>query len=168
MEAGDGTTTVVVLAGALLDAASSLLAKGIHPTAISESFQKAASMGVRLLETRCAIPVELTDRETLIRIASTSLNSKVVSQNASLLAPMAVDAILRVVDNAFVSHDHVGKTVNLADIRLIRKLGGTVEETELVEGLVLDNHSACVLFMAISVHYKFMLVNYRSCSSDIT
>lgn len=150
MEAGDGTTTVVVLAGALLDAASNLLGKGIHPTAISESFQKAAAMGVRLLETRCAIPVELTDRETLIRIASTSLNSKVVSQNASLLAPMAVDAILRVVDNESTVRDHTGKalaekTVNLADVRLIRKLGGTVEETELVEGLVLDNKSACML-----------------------
>ena len=77
IEAGDGTTTVVVIAGALLDAASGLLAKGIHPTVISESFQLAANKSAEIL-TEMSTPVELSDRESLIKIASTSLNSKVI------------------------------------------------------------------------------------------
>jgi chaperonin GroEL (HSP60 family) len=81
VEAGDGTTTVVVIAGALLDAAANLLAKGIHPTAISGSFQQAANKSVEIL-TEMSTPVELTDRESLIKSASTSLNSKVNYHNS--------------------------------------------------------------------------------------
>lgn len=76
IEAGDGTTSVVVIAGALLEAAEKLLMKGIHPTAISDSFQKAASKAVEIL-TEMSIPVDLNDKESLIKSASTALNSKV-------------------------------------------------------------------------------------------
>ena len=68
--------------------------------------------------------------------ATTSLGSKVVSQHSSLLAPLAVDAVLKVIDPARDSD------VDLRDIRVIQKLGGTVDDTELVEGLVLDHRSA--------------------------
>merc|ERR1711944_378131 len=61
VEAGDGTTSVVVMAGSLMEAAEKLLKKGIHPTAISESFQKAATKSVEIL-TNMAIPVDLSDR----------------------------------------------------------------------------------------------------------
>lgn len=76
VEAGDGTTTVVVIAGALLEAAEKLLQKGIHPTIISDAFQRAAAKCVEILAS-VSIPVELNDRESLIKSASTSLNSKV-------------------------------------------------------------------------------------------
>ena len=99
VQARDGTTSVVVMAGALLDAADKLLQKGIHPTTVSESFQKSAAKFVDIL-TEMAIPLELTDRDVLLKAANTSLNSKVVSQNSAELSPIAVDAVLKVVDPA--------------------------------------------------------------------
>ena len=76
VEAGDGTTSVVVLAGSLLSAAESLLRKGIHPTTIADSFQKAAAKSVEYL-VEMSTKLELSDRESLLRAATTSLNSKV-------------------------------------------------------------------------------------------
>lgn len=76
VEAGDGTTSVVVLAGSLLSAAEKLLNKGIHPTIIAESFQKASVKAVEYLE-EISTPVSMEDKESLLRAASTSLNSKV-------------------------------------------------------------------------------------------
>lgn len=99
VEAGDGTTSVVVVAGALLEASEKLLQKGIHPTGISDGFQKAAAKAIEIIK-NMATPIQLTDRESLVKSASTALNSKVVSQQSSLLAPLAVDAVLKVVDPA--------------------------------------------------------------------
>merc|ERR1719415_419688 len=135
VEAGDGTTSVVVLAGSLMEAAEKLLKKGIHPTAISESFQKAAVESVRILES-IAKPVELGDRDKLLQSANTSLNSKIVSQHSSELSPIAVDAVLKVVD------PERDNNVNLKDIKVIKKLGGTVNDTELIEGLVFQEKAA--------------------------
>eukprot|EP00118_Oscarella_pearsei_P025064 m.307423 g.307423 ORF g.307423 m.307423 type:complete len:526 (+) comp42260_c0_seq1:103-1680(+) len=132
IEAGDGTTTVVVLAGSLLSAAQKLLDKGIHPTTISESFESAATKAIEVLE-GMAVPVSLENKEALVRIASTSLNSKVVSQYSSLLAPMCVDAVLKVAS---------GNSADLKDVKVLRKLGGTVEDTEMVEGLVFTQRCA--------------------------
>ena len=77
VEAGDGTTTVVVLAGSLLGAAEKMLQKGIHPTIIAESFLKASVKAVEFL-TDISTPIDLNDRAVLLRAASTSLNSKVL------------------------------------------------------------------------------------------
>lgn len=131
IEAGDGTTTVVIFAGSLLSASAKLLEKGIHPTTISESFEKAALKAVEIL-TDMSSPVTLSDRESLLKSATTSLSSKVVSQYSSLLAPIAVDSVLHVIDPATATN------VDLRDIRVVKKLGGTVEDTELVDGLVLE------------------------------
>ncbi|KAG7260761.1 hypothetical protein CRUP_000200 [Coryphaenoides rupestris] len=135
VEAGDGTTSVVVIAGALLDSCSRLLQKGIHPTTISESFQKAVDRGVEVL-TDMSSPVQLSDRETLLNSATTSLCSKVVSQYSSLLAPMSVDAVMRVIDPATAT------SVDLHDINVVKKLGGTIDDCEMVEGLVLTQRVA--------------------------
>merc|ERR1719499_546202 len=135
IEAGDGTTSVVVICGSLLEAADRLLKKGIHPTSISEAFQKAAVKSVEIL-TAMANPVDLSDRDKLLQSANTSLNSKVVSQHSSELSPIAVDAVLKVIDPAKAD------TVNLKDIKVIKKLGGTVDDTELIEGLVFQEKSA--------------------------
>lgn len=137
VEAGDGTTSVVVIAGSLLEVAERLLQKGIHPTSISDAFQKAASKGVSILMDM-SLPVDLTDKESLIKVAATSLNSKVVHQQSSLLAPLAVDAVLKVTEE--------GKevSVDLNDIKVIKKLGGTVEDTELVDGLIFTQKSCNV------------------------
>lgn len=164
VEAGDGTTSVVVVAGSLLGAAEKMLNKGIHPTIIAESFQKAAAKAVEFL-TDISTPVELNDRESLLRAASTSLNSKIVSQYSSVLAPIAVDAVTRLVSPAASAASAKPATqgasssassiaevatparasrsqdaqdnVDLRDIRIVKKVGGTIDDTELVEGLVL-------------------------------
>ena len=136
--AGDGTTTVVVLAGALLGACQSLLSRGIHPTTISDAIHKSCGKAIEILQSM-SVPLELSDRESLVKSAATSLNSKVVSQYSSLLAPLAVDAVLSVVDPARPD------LVDLRDIKIVKKLGGTVDDTELVKGLVFDkkvSHSA--------------------------
>ncbi|KAK6050457.1 T-complex protein 1, delta subunit [Cooperia oncophora] len=131
IEAGDGTTTVVVIAGALLDAAQSLLEKGIHPTTISESFQAAAEQAVKVLEGMSS-PVDLSNEELLVKMATTSLNSKVVSQHSWLLAPMAVNAVKRIIDPARDT------SVNLKMIKIIKKMGDTVEESEMIDGALID------------------------------
>lgn len=75
-------------------------------------------------------PVDLNDRDKLIDNAVTSLSSKVVSQHSDLLAPMAVDAVLGIIDK---DNDH---NVDLRDILVQKKLGGTVDDTELINGLI--------------------------------
>lgn len=137
IEAGDGTTSVVIVAGALLEAAEKLLQKGIHPTIISDAFQRGALKCVDILK-NMSTPVQLVDKESLTKSASTALNSKVVSQQSSLLAPLAVEAVLKVID------PKRDQNVDLKDIKVIKKLGGTVEDTELIDGLVFTQKSANV------------------------
>ena len=92
--AGDGTTSVTVICGALLTACLKLLERGMHPTVVSDGFARAAEVALEAVES-LAIPVDLGDRGELTKAASTSLQSKVVSQHAALLAPMAVDCVLK-------------------------------------------------------------------------
>jgi len=83
-----------------------------------------------------SIPVALDNRDQLLQSAKTSLNSKVVSQNSDMLAPIAVDAVLKVIDAKTATN------VDLTDIRLSKKLGGTVDDTEFIDGLVLTQNVA--------------------------
>jgi len=136
IEAGDGTTSVVVIAGALLQACKRLLKKGIHPTTVSESFQKAVNKAKEIL-TEMSTPVDLEDRDLLISLARTSLSSKVVSQYADTLCPIIVDSILRVTDQERAAH-----TVDLRNIKIVTRLGGTVEDTELVDGIVFEQKAS--------------------------
>eukprot|EP00467_Chlorarachnion_reptans_P001774 CAMPEP_0114516382 /NCGR_PEP_ID=MMETSP0109-20121206/17295_1 /TAXON_ID=29199 /ORGANISM="Chlorarachnion reptans, Strain CCCM449" /LENGTH=528 /DNA_ID=CAMNT_0001696761 /DNA_START=33 /DNA_END=1619 /DNA_ORIENTATION=- len=133
VEAGDGTTSVVVICGALLGASERLLSRGLHPSVISKAWQKAAAMSAGILE-KCAIPVDLSDRKSIIQTASTSLNSKVIGGYSDFLAPLAVDAVLTVCEDV-----KSATTVDLDDIKIVKKMGGTLEDTELItDGLVLD------------------------------
>ncbi|KAH8905409.1 T-complex protein 1 [Coniochaeta sp. PMI_546] len=130
VEAGDGTTSVVVLCGSLLGAADRLLSKGIHPSVISEAFQRAAAAAVEVLHDMSQ-PMALTDTVALLQAANTSLSSKIVSQYANLLGPMAVNAVTKTIDLKTADN------VDLKNIRIIKKVGGTIEDSELVDGLVL-------------------------------
>ncbi|KAG2491247.1 hypothetical protein HYH03_010454 [Edaphochlamys debaryana] len=133
--AGDGTTSVVVICGALLKKCQELLEKGVHPTIVSDAFAKAASKACEILE-GIAIPVNMDDREALIRAANTSLSSKVVSQYSSLLSPMAVDAVLKVMD------PQRPQLMDLRDIKVVSKVGGTIDDSEMVDGMVFDQKAA--------------------------
>lgn len=137
VEAGDGTTSVVVICGALLEAAQKLMDQGVHPSVISDAYLAASQQVDRMLES-IGIPCDITDRENMVRAAITSLNSKVVSSNSSVLAPLAVDAVMAVIDQKTATH------VDLNMIKVVTALGGTTEDTKLIEGLVLKTaaHSA--------------------------
>ncbi|KAI9171454.1 T-complex protein 1 subunit delta [Paramyrothecium foliicola] len=131
VEAGDGTTSVVVICGSLLGAADRLLSKGIHPAVISESFQRAAAAAAVQVLHDMSQPISLTDTASLLQAANTSLSSKIVSQYSNLLGPMAVNAVTKTIDVKTADN------VDLKNIRIIKKAGGTMEDSELVDGLVL-------------------------------
>ena len=116
------------MAGALLKACTELMAKGLHPTAISDGFQVAHTKAMEVVDDM-SIPVDLSDRDSLIQNAITSLSSKVVSHHSDLLAPMAVDAVLKIIDPLTATN------ADLRNIHVSRKLGGTIDESELVDGL---------------------------------
>merc|ERR1712062_686142 len=113
------------------------MGKGSHPTSISDSFQKAAAKAAEIL-TSMSTPVDLSDRESLLKAANTSLNSKVVSQNSAELSPIAVDAVIKIIDPSKENN------VNLKDIKIIKNLGSTGDDTELVDGLVFEQKAANV------------------------
>ncbi|KPM38981.1 T-complex protein 1 subunit delta [Neonectria ditissima] len=130
VEAGDGTTSVVVICGSLLGAADRLLSKGIHPSVISESFQRAAAAAVEVLHDMSQ-PISLTDTASLLQAANTSLSSKIVSQYSNLLGPMAVNSVTKTIDLK------TAENVDLNNIRIVKRVGGTIEDSELIDGLVL-------------------------------
>jgi len=131
-EIGDGTTGVVVLAGALLEQAEKLLARGIHAVRISDGFQQACEVAVkRLEEISDVVEFSKDNIEPLIRTASTTLSSKIVHQYKGKMAKIAVDSVLAVADLD-------RKDVNFDLIKMEGKVGGTLEDTELVHGVVLD------------------------------
>ena len=133
IEAGDGTTSVVVIAGALLKAVQELLNKGIHPAAISDGFNVALEKAIEIIDTM-GTPVDLNDRDILIQNCVTCLSSKVVSQNSDILAPMAVDAVMKIIDKDTATN------VDLNNIRVSMKIGGTVDDSELIDGLCFTNN----------------------------
>lgn len=131
-EIGDGTTGVVVLAGALLEQAEKLLDKGLHPVRISEGFEQACEVALKHLGT-IADRVEFTKENTtpLVDTAMTTLSSKIINVYKRKMAQIAVDAVLSVAD--LDNND-----VNFDMIKVEGKPGGRLEETELIKGIVID------------------------------
>jgi len=133
--AGDGTTSVVVLAGALLGQAQTLLEKNISATVIADGYTEACAEAQKVIDD-LEQKVELSDRDALIQNCITSLSSKVVSNYSEILAPLAVDAVLKLVKSGEIYHDDI----DLKDIRVSKKLGGTIEDTKMVEGIVFPSN----------------------------
>ncbi|ETN58977.1 T-complex protein 1 subunit epsilon [Anopheles darlingi] len=131
-EIGDGTTGVVVLAGALLEQAESLLDRGIHPIRIADGFELAAQCAIKHLDSIAEpFPIALDNKEPLVRVAMTTLGSKIVNKCHRQMAEIAVDAVLTVADLE-------KKDVNFELIKLECKVGGRMEDTCLVKGVVVD------------------------------
>ena len=134
--AGDGTTSVVIFAGAFLSACKILLERKLHPSLVSDALRIATDEAIKILD-GMRIPFsseeKLTpqEREILVDSARTSLSSKLASQWSDILAPLAVDAVLRV---------HDGKHVDLNDIRVVQRVGGVIDDSELVDGVVFPHH----------------------------
>ncbi|CEL55468.1 T-complex protein 1 subunit epsilon OS=Schizosaccharomyces pombe (strain 972 / ATCC 24843) GN=cct5 PE=3 SV=1 [Rhizoctonia solani AG-1 IB] len=131
-EIGDGTTGVVVLAGALLEQSEALIDRGIHPIRIADGFERACAVAVDHLD-KISDTVEFSkeNTENLLKTAMTSLGSKIVSKAHQKFAQIAVDAVLSVADLQ-------RKDVDFELIKVDGKLGGALEDTTLVQGVVID------------------------------
>lgn len=131
-EIGDGTTGVVVLAGALLSEAESLLDKGIHPIRVADGFSRACEVAVNHLES-IADTVDFTKENIgpLVDTARTTLSSKIVNRFSRELGEICVNAVLSVADLE-------RKDVNLDMIKVEGKEGGRLEDTQLINGIVID------------------------------
>jgi len=131
-EIGDGTTGVVVLAGALLEQAEQLIDRGIHPIRIADGFEMAARHAMDHLEKISdSFPVAKDNLEPLIQTAMTTLGSKIVNISLRQFAEIAVQAVLSVAD-------WERKDVDFDLIKIEGKVGGRLEDTMLVKGVIVD------------------------------
>ncbi|MCI4364696.1 MAG: TCP-1/cpn60 chaperonin family protein [Thermoplasmata archaeon] len=132
-QCGDGTTTAVVLAGELLKRSESLLEQNVHPTVITRGFQLALQEAKRLLETEIGTPVKADDEAILLDCATTAMGSKGVYGSREHLAKIAVKAVQKIAET------RGGKTVADVDqIKVEKRHGGTIGDTELLDGILLD------------------------------
>ena len=131
-EVGDGTTSAVVLAGALLDKAESLIEDEIHPVIIADGYKNALEQASKFLS-EIAIKIDPKNRDILEKIAKSAMQTKLVSVEASYLAELAVDAALMVVEEK----NEILK-VNLDNIKVEKKSGGAISDSTLIEGIILD------------------------------
>jgi thermosome len=131
-EAGDGTTSAVIIAGELLSRAEELIDKKIHPTIIVDGYQKAAEKALETLE-KIAIPVDLKSQEYLKKAATTSMGSKIVAEYKEYLADLAVKAMMAVAEK----QDGAYKA-DVDDVKVEKKTGESLKDTSLISGIVLD------------------------------
>jgi len=131
-QCGDGTTTAVVLAGELLKKSVDLVDANVHPTIITNGYRLAAIKALEVMDS-VAMDVGPNDRETLVKIAQTAMMSKQVVGSKELMADISVDAVRRVaekVNNKFV--------VDTDNIQVVKKTGGSMDDTTLIEGIIVD------------------------------
>ncbi|MBU1245466.1 MAG: TCP-1/cpn60 chaperonin family protein [Nanoarchaeota archaeon] len=131
-EVGDGTTTAVVLAGELLKNAEVLLDKDIHPTVIAKGYRIAAEESQKILK-GMAENVSPKDDKILVNIAITAMTGKGAEANKELLADLTVKAVKQVMDEVDGVID-----IDMDNIKLEKKVGGGTEDSELIQGIVLD------------------------------
>src|SRR4029077_20783311 len=138
-EVGDGTTSGVILAGALLEKAEELITQDVHPTVVVDGYMKALEKAEQVLE-KIAEKVDPTSRADLIKIATTAMQTKLVSDDAPFLAGLVVDAVSQVAEK---STD--GYKVDIDNVKVEKKPGGSMLDTKLISGVALDKevvHSA--------------------------
>jgi len=131
-EVGDGTTSVVVLAGALLEHAESLLEQEVHPTIIVDGYRKAANKAKQFIKS-IAQQVTPNDRPILLKIAKTALQTKMVRKESDQLSDLIVKAVL-----AVAQKEGDNFTVDIDDIKVEKKAGGSIPDSSIIQGIVLD------------------------------
>jgi len=131
-ECGDGTTTSVVLAGELLKKAEVLLDSNVHPTVIAHGYRMAADKAVDVLN-EISMKISSKDKKKLKRIAATALRSKIADAAGDLLSDTSVKAVLAVAEKRGKRY-----VVDVDNIQIVKKQGGSIDDTELIEGVILD------------------------------
>lgn len=146
-EVGDGTTSSVIIAGAMLEKAEELIKQGIHPTVIVNGYRKAARQAIDILN-KIAEEVNLDNQWVLVNIAKTSMESKIVSVDSDVLAILAVRAILAVSSKPVRTSenqndsDHPYLTADLENVKVQKKPGGAMRDSSLVQGIIIDKEMA--------------------------
>ena len=131
-EVGDGTTSVVVLAGALLEQAESLLEQEVHPTIIVDGYRKAATKAKQFIK-NIAQKVTPNDKPILLKIAKTALQTKLVRKESDQLGDLVVKSVLAVAEK-----EGDNFTVDIDDIKVEKKAGGSISDSSIIQGIVLD------------------------------
>lgn len=131
-EAGDGTTTAVIISGELLNKAEELIEKNVHPTVIIDGYKKAQEKALEALE-KMAITVDLNSQDYAKKAAMTSMASKLVAEHREYLAEISVKAILAVAEKVDDKY-----RADVDDVKVEKKTGESVQETRLIQGIVLD------------------------------
>ena len=131
-EAGDGTTSVVIIAGELLNRAEELIDKNVHPTTIIDGYRKAAEKALEVLD-KIAITIDPSSSEYMKKVATTSMGSKIVADQKELLADLAVKAMKKV-----AKKDGQIWKVDIDDVKVEKKMGESLSDTSLISGIVLD------------------------------
>ena len=129
---GDGTTTTVVLASELLKKAEELLDQNIHPTILVSGYRKAAQKAIESIS-KVAVPVDINDRKTLLKVALTSMSSKAVGAAREHLAEISIDAVKQITEQR---GDR--KLADIENIQLVKKTGKSLLETQLISGVIID------------------------------
>jgi len=132
-EAGDGTTTAVILAGELLKKAEDLIDQNIHPTVIAAGYRQASEKAHEVLE-KVASKISIKELDTLKKVAMTSMSSKSASGHKELLADIAVKAVTTVAEQRADSSYFVDDD----NIQIVKKQGGSIADTTLVDGIIVD------------------------------
>jgi thermosome len=136
-EVGDGTTTSVVLAGALIEKAEELIDKEVHPTVIVDGYQKASEKALDMLKEDIAIKSNPEDKMLLNKVAVTSMASKLVANDAKELSNIVVDAVLSVAEKLKeAGGDKIN--VDIDNIKVEKKAGASIHDTQLIHGIVMD------------------------------
>jgi archaeal chaperonin len=133
-EVGDGTTSSVILAGSLIEKAEDLISKDVHPSVIVDGYNAASEHALKLLQ-KIAVKVDTSDRELLIKIARTSMDSKLVSEDSPTLSEIVVGAARQIAEKI---EGRDGLRVDLDNIKVEKKAGGAIRDTQLIKGIVLD------------------------------
>ncbi len=152
-EVGDGTTSVVVLAGALLESAESLINQDVHPTIIVDGYRKAAKKAKQLLQ-EIADTVSPNDKTLLQKIAKTAMQTKLVRKDSSHLADIVVQAVLAVAEK-----DGEAYHVDEDDIKVEKKAGKSIKDSIIIEGIVLDKEVVHAGMPKKASEAKIALVN---------
>ena len=131
-EVGDGTTSVVVLAGSLLEYAETLINQDVHPTIIVDGYRKAAKKAKQYLE-EIAETVNGSDRAMLLKVAKTSMQTKLVRKESGFLADLVVKSV-----SAVVEKEGADFKVDEDDIKVEKKAGGSMRDCSIIQGIILD------------------------------
>lgn len=133
-ECGDGTTSAVILVGELLKRSLDLLEADVHPTNIVKGYRMAHDRAIDILRS-LALPTGVDDEASLRNIATTAMMSKAVTGSRTHLADLAVRAVRGVMERSGSR-----RQVDLDNIQIVKRQGGSAEDTELIQGVVLDAH----------------------------